>query len=121
MSILVPIDSLNYEQKYKVDNDLEIRIEIENPRMASMSIYPYDIIENDVIIPFGFACSELSLPRRTRESLSTFKLLFTGSLRDEQKEIKRETIHFLNKTRSAIINAYPGFGKTCTSIILVSI
>jgi superfamily II DNA or RNA helicase len=116
MSILVPIDSLNYDQKYKVDNDLEIRIEIENPRMASRTIYPYDIIENDVIIPFGFACSELSLPRRSRDSFSTFQLLFTGSLRDEQKEIKRETIQFLNKTGSAIISAYPGFGKTCTSI-----
>ena len=117
MSILVPIDSLNYDQKYKVDNELEIKIESPNFGLRSTrSIYPYDIIENDVVIPFGFACSELSLPRRSRDSFSTFQLLFTGSLRDEQKEIKRETIHFLNKTGSAIISAYPGFGKTCTSI-----
>jgi superfamily II DNA or RNA helicase len=117
MSILVPIDSLNYEQKYKVDNELEIKIESPNFGLKSTrSIYPYDIVENDVILPFGFGCSELKLQRRPRESFSSFQLLFTGSLREEQKEIKRETIQFLNKTGSAIISAYPGFGKTCTSI-----
>ena len=68
MSILVPIDSLNYEQKYKVDNELEIKIESPNFGLRSTrSIYPYDIIENDVVLPFGFACSELKLPRKRSE------------------------------------------------------
>jgi hypothetical protein len=30
MSIRIPIDNLSYEQKYKVDNDLEIKIENSN-------------------------------------------------------------------------------------------
>jgi len=119
MSIRIPIDNLSYDQKYKVDNDLEIKIENSNKFGPSMSrsIYPYDIIENDVIIPFGFASSEMNLTRPPRESFPTFDCLkFGGSLREEQKQIKKEALKLLSSTGSVIISAYPGFGKTCTSI-----
>jgi superfamily II DNA or RNA helicase len=119
MSIKIPIDNLSYEQKYKVDNELEIKIENSNKFGPSMSrsIYPYDILNDDVMIPFGFGCGELKLVRPTRESFPTFdSLVFGGSLRDEQKAIKKEALRFLSSTGSVIISAYPGFGKTCTSI-----
>jgi len=120
MSIQISIDNLSYEQKYKVDNELEIKIENQNKfgPSISRSIYPYDIINDDVIIPFAFSTTELKLNRPKRESFPPFskELIFGGSLRDEQKEIKKEALKFLNSTGSVIISAYPGFGKTCTSI-----
>jgi len=120
MSICISIDNLSYEQKHKVDNDLEIKIENSNkfgPKNMTRSIYPYDIIDNNVILPLGFASSQLNLARPSRESYPTFDCLtFGGSLREEQKQIKKEALKFLSATGSVIISAYPGFGKTCTSI-----
>lgn len=121
MSIKVSIDNLSYEQKYKVDNELEIKIENSNKfgPSISRSIYPYDIInEDEIIIPFSFASSQLQLNRPKRDSFPSFsqQLVFGGFLREEQKEIKKEALQFLNSTGSVIISAYPGFGKTCTSI-----
>ena len=121
MSIKISIDNLSYEQKYKVDNELEIKIENNNkskfaPKICR-SIYPYDIINNDVIIPFAFGCNELKLSRPIRTSFPSFNnLIFSGSLREEQNQIKKETLKIMSSTGSAIISAYPGFGKTCTSI-----
>jgi len=43
-------------------------------------------------------------------------LTFAGSLREEQKQIKKEALKFLSATGSVIISAATGFGKTCTSI-----
>jgi len=75
MSICISIDNLSYEQKHKVDNDLEIKIENSNkfgPKNMTRSIYPYDIIDNNVILPLGFASSQLNLARPSRESYPTF-------------------------------------------------
>ena len=120
MSILLPIDNLSYEQKYTIDNELEIKIENSNkfgPRGMTRSIYPYDIVSENVILPLGFASSHLQLKRPPRDAFPTFDcLVFGGSLREEQKQIKKEALKFLSSTGSVIISAYPGFGKTCTSI-----
>ena len=45
---------------------------------------------------------------------------FNGSLRDEQKILKREALDHLNKYGSTIIAANTGFGKTCTSIYIAT-
>ena len=119
MSIQIPIDNLSDEQKGKIDNDLCITLKssygmFENTR----HIYPYEIVNNQVTIPFAFGTQVLGVKRPTRNSESIMNVNFTGELREEQKIVQDEAIQILNKHGSIIIGLHVGFGKTILSIKL---
>ena len=118
MSSTIDINTLSDIQKEKIHNDLQIKL-IDNkynkfapPRF----IYAYELNENILKVPFAYAYQNLKMSRPSRSLYSIMNTKFQGSLRDEQKLIKKEVIDILNKTGSAILSAYVGFGKTITSI-----
>jgi superfamily II DNA or RNA helicase len=112
MSIKINIDNLNNEQRDKINDELRINLGTG----LSKYIFPYNIENDDIYIPFAFAMNEMHLKRNDRKNYPSMNVNFEGSLRDEQKEVKKEAIDILNKNGSVILSMYTGCGKTITSI-----
>ena len=118
------IDEVPMEHKEKIMADLQIKIEgntfVKNS--APKYIYPLDVTDIHAYIPFayGLTCPGGPFDRPNRDSFPNMNKKFNGSLRDEQKILKREALDHLNKYGSTIIAANTGFGKTCTSIYIAT-
>ena len=118
MSIITNIDELPWETRQRIHKDLEIKIENKyNPGMARY-VYPFEIYDDNIILPFSYAARSLRLKRPNRESFPSMHVNFEGVLREEQKQILQESINYLSTKGSVIISAYTGFGKSITSIKL---
>lgn len=121
MSIITNIDVLPWETRQRIHKDLEIKIENKyNPGM-SRYIYPFEIHNNNIILPFSYATHSLRLKRPKRETFPNMSVNFEGILREEQKQILQESTNYLSTKGSIIISAYTGFGKSITSIKLACI
>lgn len=112
MSIKVSINTLSEEQKIKADSITAIKLN------DYKYIEPYKIFNDNVYFPFGFAIQELKLSRPTRNKLSIFNVDFIGKLREEQEQVKKEAIKYLNKDGCVLLSLAVGKGKTITSIYL---
>ena len=112
MSIKINIDKLDWDQRQKINSDLKITI----PGVVSKYIFPHNIVNDDIFIPFSYAIKELNLKRPLRNKYPAMNLKFEGTLRDEQSIVKKEAIDILSETGSVIISMYTGGGKTITSI-----
>lgn len=71
----------------------------------------FDVVDNVLYLPFSFAFKTFVL--EPDPLIHTEKLLFTGTLRNEQLRIKNFVI---DHGGTAIVSAQPGFGKTITAI-----
>jgi len=117
MSLKVDINTLNNETRDKINDNLTLKI---NNKMGGLTrtLYTYEIINDDIYIPFSFASYDLGISRRNRKEFPSMNTEFIATLRDEQKIVKDEAIKYLNKTGSVLISLYTGGGKTVTSISL---
>ena len=124
MSRKIEIDSIDYKDREKIVNQLQIKL--EGPKFSFMKspkyIYPINIEGDHAFIPFSYGKNCPGGPFKTPDRKKYSKLIckFNGTLRENQKEIKKECLTHLNKYGSSIIAAYPGFGKTCTSIYIAT-
>jgi superfamily II DNA or RNA helicase len=122
MSRKIHIDSVSQEIREQMIEDLKITIEGSSflYNAPPKYIYPIDVGDEYAYIPFayGFSCVGGPFLCPERSSYPFIKCKFDGSLRDEQKMIKKEAIEHLNKYGSTIISAFPGAGKTCMSIYI---
>lgn len=121
MSIIYPINSLSREEQQQINDELVVElthVKFKKDEGYYNELVPYKY-ENDLIyLPFAYAVNNLSLPRRERSTFSPANVKFEGTLRDEQKIVRSESLSILNKTGSIILSLYTGFGKTITSINL---
>jgi len=115
MSIKTNIDTLNQDKRDKINN--ELKLELKGPGMSKW-IFPFDLIGDDLFVPFAYGIRQLKLKRPLRDTFTVMNRKFEGILRDEQLIVKKEAIDILDKQGSVIISAYPGFGKTIGSISL---
>ena len=115
MSIKTNIDTLNQAKRDKINN--ELKLELKGPGMSKW-IFPFDLIGDDLFVPFAYGIRQLKLKRPLRDTFTVMNRKFQGILRDEQLIVKKEAIDILDKQGSVIISAYPGFGKTIGSISL---
>jgi superfamily II DNA or RNA helicase len=121
MSLLVKSSDLTNETIQNINNDLIIKIPSNkyNKSAPVKEISTYLLDDNNyVYIPFAYGSHKLKLPRRPREKFPVMNVEFTGSLRDEQIEVKKEALKILSKTGSIILSLFTGFGKTIMSINL---
>ena len=118
MSILTEVDDLSYEIKQSIGHDLEIIIESKYANIQPRYIYPFEIKENNIILPFAYAIRVLKLKRKDRNEYPEMNIKFNGTLRPEQKEVKKEAKKYLSKNGSVILSQYCGFGKSATSMAL---
>jgi len=118
MSIRVEIDIIPYEKREKINKELEIKIVPKYGNVQPKYLFPYEIDNDFIKLPFAYSISELELKRPSRESLPSRNFSFNATTRPEQKEILKEAKIQLNKTGSTMISAYTGFGKSISSISL---
>jgi superfamily II DNA or RNA helicase len=113
MSIAVSMLELNNEQKTKILDKLQI----EN---GNKWIYPYEIKENDIFLPYAFARHKLGLLPPKRDQYTTINLEFNGSLRDYQVTVKTKAIQLLNQTGCCLLSLHVGWGKSILGIYLLT-
>jgi superfamily II DNA or RNA helicase len=122
MSRKILINKISDGDRDQIMKDLTITIEPSSfvYNAQSTYIYPIDIIEDYVYIPFayGYSCPGGPYNRPERNNLPPMDCKFNGELRILQKEVTSESISDLNKFGSSIISAYTGFGKTASSIYM---
>lgn len=105
MSIKYDIDKLSDSARERINNELRIQSGTNN------YMFPYNVVNDDIYIPFSFGTSELGLKRPKRDIFPTMDVKFEGTLRDEQKDVKKEALDVLSETGSVIISMYTGGGK----------
>jgi superfamily II DNA or RNA helicase len=126
MSYQVSLDLLSGEIREKISEELSIEIEVSkyaqffNAKPKTLELY--DLVENNVILPFAYAINTLKLKKPKSEYYKKMReeTIYTGVLRENQVSIKDEAISNLNKFGACLISCYPGFGKTSTSIYIAS-
>jgi superfamily II DNA or RNA helicase len=117
MSRCVLIDSLTDKELETISKDLQI---VQEPSKYAFSAKPnviclFDSEGDRVYLPFAYSTK---YPRPERSAFSQLETEFSGSLRENQKQVKTEAVNLLNKTGSVVIAAACGFGKTAMSIYL---
>ena len=83
---------------------------------AEFSVYAFLIEKTEIYFPFYYAYNILKIQRPERNTFKQMNLKFNGELRSIQKDVKKETVKYLNKTGACIIAMATGYGKTATSI-----
>jgi len=117
MSISTAIDSIPWDLRKKINSDLEIKIENKFAGIPPRYIYPFEIEGEEINLPFAYAVTKLKIKRPSRESLTgATNSTFTGSLRPEQTEVRKEAIKQLSSSGSILLSMYCGFGKSATSM-----
>ena len=119
MSLQTKVNELSQESKDKIAKYLEIKIENKFGMGPPKIIYPYSIINDDIILPFSFATS-LKIHRPKRDNFSPLELPFEGTLREEQQIVRKEALQSLSNKGSVIISCFPGWGKTACAINLAT-
>lgn len=113
MSFKINIDSIPFPIRERINS--ELRIELGKNRKRYL--FPYDIIKDDIILPFNWTVMNISPSIwKSKKKFQTLKVKFTGTLRDKQKTVKKNALKILNKHCSVILSMPCGFGKTITSI-----
>lgn len=126
MSKSVDINNLTDDEKSMIDTQLYKKIEKERPNpkfkkynQQSEYIQLYDYIDNMVYVPFNYN-SISKLARRPKTEFDTISYKFTSTLRPLQQTVKDTTLTTLSKQGCFIISAGTGFGKTITSIYVLT-
>lgn len=117
MSRKIEIESLTEDQINKIENDLQIT---QEPSKYTFNTSPnliclYDCDGKYVYVPFYYG---KDWKRPERKNFTGKKVLFSGSLREEQRKVKTEVIDKLNSVGCIVLSAACGFGKTSTSIYI---
>lgn len=113
MSIKINIDNLDLDTRQKLNKELHFK-----GNSIFKYIFAYNVVNDDIYIPFAYAICELSLKRPIRKQFPEMNVKFVGILREEQIIVKKEALDLLSRTGSVIISMYTGGGKTATSINL---
>ena len=115
MSIKRNIDTLNSETRDKIND--ELKVVTKGSGMAKY-IFPHNLINDDLYLPFAYASNQLGLKRPLRKIFPAMNVKFEGVLREEQIEVKSEALDILTDTGSVVLSLATGMGKTITSINL---
>ena len=123
MSTKIKIKNLSMDIRQKIVKDLKIEKKLGKYEKVAKFLEPYYIKEDtdEICLPFAWSLENIkNITRPERKDLDTINVKFTGKLRENQKIVREEAISLLNKTGSAILSLYCGFGKTFLAILLAS-
>ena len=129
MSLVLSLNSKSSDYIDKltsINNDLELKIESKFGNGEPKYVYPFKHLgksesdQEEIVLPFAYGVKCMKLSRPMRSNFSAVNVNFTGSLREEQLEIKKEAIRNLSSTGSILISLYTGGGKTVTAINIAS-
>jgi superfamily II DNA or RNA helicase len=114
MSISERISNISNVNRGKINTELQIKL--ENSKYMGDAppryIFPYEIDSNDnICLPFAYASQTLKLKRPGRQMFPEMKVKFTGTLRPDQADVKKEALSTLSKKGSVIVSCHTGWGK----------
>lgn len=109
MACKISIDCFDDEQLATIEK--ELTLPLKNTGLQQRCVYPFDLVNKMVYLPFSYAITEWSIERPKRDCFDAFSAKFEGTLREEQVVVKKEAIANLNKTGSTLMSMYCGFGK----------
>lgn len=118
MSVYVNIESIPWEFRKNINTELEIKMENKFGGAQPKYIYPFEIEGENITLPFSYGVLNGKIKRPLRNSLPSSEYSFEGTLRPEQKEVRKEAIERLSSTGSILLSMYCGFGKSSTSMKL---
>ena len=95
MSVKIQINKLTNKERSKINDELLLILKNDSKMLPDKEIQPFDIINNDIYLPFNYACNELTYKRPERNFFSSMNVKFEGKLRDEQIIVKKEAVEKL--------------------------
>ena len=124
MACKLDFSKISEEQRNKMCDDLYLKIESDNRYSFNKNNYQIlEIFEESkqnnidyIHIPFFYGYNVLKFKKPKLKNYPRTNIKFEGSLRQEQKIVKKESIDYLNKFGCVTISMYTGGGKTATSI-----
>lgn len=118
MSRSIKLSDLTSAQRKTIHADLTLEIKDTYSGTQTSFDVIYELSdESQVRLPFAYGSF---VERKPTTEIHTFKASFQGTLREHQVPVKTEVIQSLNKYHSFILSAYTGFGKTITSVYIIS-
>lgn len=128
MSIQISLSQLNHDDKKKILNDLHFRKKMNSKnrqqvfRVSGPEIICYKIRNDVLYLPFHYALKNIQNTKYPERTFFKFmsNIKFTGSLRPEQKNFKKQIIDVLNKSHSLLIALHVGFGKSIITLSIAS-
>ena len=116
MSLVSDYDTLDFQKREEILNDLTIRIDPGKYGTYVRALNSFVLIgqrpERKIVTPFSYSLASLRLPRRDRSDVVSSHAKFAISLREKQVEVRREALSILNKSGSCVLSLHCGFGKT---------
>ena len=126
MSLRINLNKLTDEKRNKIADELTFKKVDEKkggfmPTMCQApapDIYAFDVDGEDLIVPFNYGVEDLGIERRTMDDCVSMgkDAKFGGTLRDIQKEVRKECVNLLNSRGSAVLSLHVGGGKTISAI-----
>jgi superfamily II DNA or RNA helicase len=130
MSLIFDVASLSEQNRESIAEELVVDIndgpsknrfqKKKMPGTGPKYMYPYRMIgSGKVSLPMAWALKRVQgATRRPRAVFTQTSYEYNATLRSAQIVVKKEALANLNRRGTTIISAYPGFGKTVTSINL---
>ncbi len=125
MSIKLKINDIKYDIRQQIVKELCIYPKNKNfnpykkKYNFSKPISPYELTNEYIYLPHYYSIEKFGVDiiPKSSEYPRLYKK-FSGTLRDYQKPILKESIEILNKHKNIVLSLYVGFGKTCLAICL---
>lgn len=117
----VPIELTGLTKKEQLTIASECRVEHAPTKYGKKDpVECYDVENTTLYIPFSYYHEKHNKWPNEESHYMKSNFKFNGTLRDYQKEARKEIINLLNKNRCVIISVFCGWGKTAVSVYLAS-
>ena len=127
MSIVVPSENLDRDQRESIYRDLRITTEstdfmkMKFASTKSKVICFYQVIGDQVFVPMRYGTQLLSPDLLSFRHWEERVFKWKGELREHQVGPARVCIQLLSKNKTAILGAYPSFGKTVVGNLIAAL
>ena len=118
MSLKTKLNKLSNKVRDKINDELLLVLKNDSKMLPDKEIQPFDIVNDEIYLPFYYAINELNFDRPERKNFPSMNVKFEGVLRDEQVIVKKEALEKLTNKGSVILSLHTGFGKTILAINL---
>lgn len=118
MSLKTKLNKLSNKVRDKINDELLLVLKNDSKMLPDKEIQPFDIVNDEIYLPFYYAINELNFDRPERKNFPSMNVKFEGVLRDEQIIVKKEALEKLTNKGSVILSLHTGFGKTILAINL---
>jgi len=118
MSLKTKINKLSNEDREKINDELLLVLKNDSRMLPDKEIQPFDIVNDDIYLPFYYGSNELNISRPERKNFPSMNIKFEGELRDEQIVVKKDALKKLTDKGCTILSLHTGFGKTILAINL---